>query len=520
MTYSLKRYAGLLLAIFLLCSSFAGVLAEGYVYTEPAKIVKLARSTPEEKGISSQYLYEMLNQFDLQGIEMHGIAIAVGGEVIFDAYWAPYDEDTPHIVHSLTKLFTNAAAVVAISEGYLTLDTRMIDILPEFVSEDGPLENQDKVTVRNLLTMTAGYGRMISGSEWRPLQTSWLEAFFAEPIPYEPGTHYQYSSGNPYAVSAMVQRTTGMTAEDYLMKSGFSALNLRNFTWQKSPEGICSGGNGVTCTVEDMLKVGILFANEGEWNGTQILDSELVKLAIGYGGKLTEGQDTYAFHWTDREDGNYTAGGSYGQTVILVPELDMVISATAGTSGDNYSVFNDYLIAPTKADREQGITSYESEDEYSAALERKVKTLSLLDNPVLTASYVGELVDGKVFEADENKYNIESVSLDVTDDAIVFNMTDNRGTHMIVNGIDRWAEGETTMTGNYMHHQYQNELEPYCAYAEWKDDTTLSLTWRYPQMAFVDGIELTFTQDGSEMTLVRTVNVNSGELITEPVLLH
>lgn len=514
----MNKIIALLVALSLALTLPLCALAGDYVYTEPAKIDQLPRATLAEKGISADYLYEMLNQFELQGIEMHGISIAVDGEVVFDAYWAPYDIDSPHIVHSLTKLFTNSAVLCAISEGYLTLDTKMIDVLSEYVGANGPLENQDKVTVGNLMNMTAGYGRMISGSEWRPLKTSWLDAFFAEPIPYEPGTYYQYSSGNPYANSAMVQKTTGMTAEEYLMKSGFSALNLRNFTWDKSPEGICSGGNGVTCTVEDMLKVGILYANGGSWNGQQILDSDLVKLALGY-TKITEGQGTYAFHWVDQGDGNYAAGGSYGQTVIIVPDLNMVISATAGTSKSaaEYNVFNDYLIAPTKADRNASITTYE--DTKGDALAAKVKCLSLLTNPIFTASSMGELVDDKVFTADANKYNISAIALDVNDSSIVFTMTDDRGTHTIVNGIDDWYRGETTMTGNYMHHQYQNDIEPYYAYAEWQDDNTLQLTWRYPHMAFVDGITLTFADDGSEMTMVRTVNVNSGELVTEPVTL-
>ena len=240
----------------------------------------------------------------------------------------------------------------------------MVDVLPEYVNTENPVENQDKVTVGNLLNMTAGYGRMISGSEWRPLKTSWLEAFFAEPMPYEPGTHYQYSSGNPYATSAMVQKVTGMTAEEYLMSKGFAALNFTNFSWQKSPEGICSGGNGVCCTAEDMLKVGILFQNRGMWNGQQILDPALCDLMRGITGPITEGQTNYAAHWwkSDSEVTYYYSSGSYGQYVILVPELNMAISVLSGAPSNQpipYVIY-DCLIAPTAADRAAGITAYEN----------------------------------------------------------------------------------------------------------------------------------------------------------------
>ena len=98
-------------------------------------------------------------------------------------------------------------------------------------------------------------------------------------------------------------------------------------------------------------------------------------------------------------------------------------------------------------------------------------------------------------------------------------MQDDRGIHSVVNGIDEWIYNECDMTGAYMHHQYTNDPEYIYAYAEWTSDQELVLSWRYPQMAFYDQMFLTFGEDGQTITMVRTVNVNSGELITEPVTL-
>ena len=149
----MKKLLSLLLVLCLLLSLSLTAQASNYTYTEPSKTHKLPRASMAEKGVNSDYIFDLLEAYARQNIEIHAIDIAVDGEVVFDCYWAPYDEDTPHIVHSLTKLFANSAVACAISDGLLTLDTRMIDILPEFVGKDGPLENQDKVTVRNLLNM-------------------------------------------------------------------------------------------------------------------------------------------------------------------------------------------------------------------------------------------------------------------------------------------------------------------------------------------------------------------------------
>lgn len=495
----MRKFGVLFVVICLaLCGVSAGV-GEAYTYEAPVKATRLPRADAMEKGVNPTYIYDLINALEVANLETHSLMIAVDSDVIFETFWAPYTPDTPHIVHSLTKLFTNAAVGVAVSEGKITLDDKLVDWFPDRVPEDAS-DNLKEMTVRSLITMTSGHGRMISGSEWRPLETSWLDAFFAEPVPYAPGTHYQYCSGNAYALSAIVQEAMGMTAYDVLMNSGFGELGMANMTWDLSPEGICSGGNGVTITTEDMLKVGVLYMNRGDWFGTQILSEDWCDLAIGY-EKAIDDQSSYAFHWTDKGDGNYTAGGSYGQLVILVPSLRMTIAVTAGTNGDSYPIIKEALLDPIAEDIAVG-----------DALARKAGTMSLLENPVYTASPVAEKVSGVEMTAAENEDGVISLRLDVTDEYIDYVMTDDRGTHTIRNGVGSWIWGETTMTGNYMHHQYQNEIEGYTAYAEWLDEETLQLIWRYPGMAFVDTILMKIPEDGGSIAMTRYVNCNSSGL--------
>ena len=120
--------------------------AMAYTYEKPVKSSKLPRTTPLEKGIEPSYLYDMLDQLEQAGIEMHSLLVSVDNEVIFEGFWNPYGPDTPHIVHSLTKLFTNAAAGVAVTNGDLSLDDRLIDMFPELAPEN-PSENLQKVTL-------------------------------------------------------------------------------------------------------------------------------------------------------------------------------------------------------------------------------------------------------------------------------------------------------------------------------------------------------------------------------------
>ncbi len=509
----MKRCIALLFTLMMLLITMPAFAAD-YVYEEPVKSTKLPRTTPEEKGISSEYILNTIDAFNREDIEIHSMLIAVGNEVIFEGYYAPYTPEDPHIMFSLTKLFTNAAVGVAVTDGALSLDDYVVDAFPEYVPEDAS-ENLKKMQLKHLITMTNGHGRMISGSELRPMKTSWLEHLMAEPVVYEPGTYYLYNSGSSVLASGMVQRATGMTCHEVLLKTGFAELGIEHFTWDKGPDGINAGHGGVKIPVEDILKIGVLYQNGGVWNGKQILSEEWCRKAIGF-EKILEDQGTYAFHWTDRENGCYTAGGSYGQTLLICPELNLTIAVTAGTNSSIPAVLYNELIAPTLADGES--RSYDGA--YAAALARRASTLSLLTTPITTASELAEKIDDKVFVADENADGVKSITLDITKEYIDYTMVDDRGTHTIRNGVGSWIRTNTSMTSNYTHHQYQYPIEPVVGNAEWLDDNTLQLTWRWPELAFVDTVIIKVADDGSTLAMTRSVNVNSGDLVRPEITFH
>ncbi len=90
-----------------------------------------------------------------------------------------------------------------------------------------------------------------------------------------------YSSGNSYITSAIVQRITGKTCHQLIEEELAPYIGLEKFSWGESPEGICSGGNGVSITVEGMARLGLLYLNQGKWGEKQLLSADWVNLALG-----------------------------------------------------------------------------------------------------------------------------------------------------------------------------------------------------------------------------------------------
>ena len=241
---------------------------------------ELERSFPSQEGINPEYIIDFLNACEKAETEIHGIMIARHGKVVFEAYNSPYAADIPHIMHSFTKILTNTAVALAYTDGLLALDDPILKYFPEY------RKNANKYlsacTIRNMITMRNGQQRSIGGNEWRPLKSSWKDAYFQVPFDKKPGEVYMYSSGNSYILSYIVQKLEKKTCRELIWERIGKKIGLTEFSWMLSPEGVCSGGNGVSLTVEDMLRIGLLYLNKGKWKGEQLISRQWIDYAMGY----------------------------------------------------------------------------------------------------------------------------------------------------------------------------------------------------------------------------------------------
>ncbi|MEL4383238.1 hypothetical protein AAEH94_24820, partial [Shewanella algae] len=77
-------------------------------------------------------------------------------------------------------------------------------------------------------------------------------------------------------LSAIVTKTTGEAVADYLKPRFFDPLGISGYEWPVGPEGISPGANGLSWKTVDCLKLGILYAQNGIWNGRQVLPADWV----------------------------------------------------------------------------------------------------------------------------------------------------------------------------------------------------------------------------------------------------
>src|SRR5690242_59007 len=85
----------------------------------------LPRSTPEAQGISSQAVRDFLAAVDKIDT-LHSFMLVRHGQVVAEGWWKPEAPDKPHVLHSLSKSFNSTAVGLAIADGKLSLDDRVV----------------------------------------------------------------------------------------------------------------------------------------------------------------------------------------------------------------------------------------------------------------------------------------------------------------------------------------------------------------------------------------------------------
>ena len=301
-------------------------------YPEPADIkISLPRSTPEEQGVSSRAVLNFLEKVKQSNAELHSFMLVKNGKVITERWWAPYRPDARHPLYSVSKSFTSIAAGMAIDEGLMTADTLLSDIFTEEFEKLGQRidERTRRMTVRHILSMGTGMER----EHWsQSTDETNIEAFLSGIVNDELGRQHRYSNIASYMVSAAVTRVTGETMEDFLKPRLFEPLGI-NYEWGiDGRTGVNWGSSGLSITTEDIAKFGQFLLDNGIWNGHRLISEEYIKEATRKQISISSGDSDWGYgyqFYLGPLEGVFRHGGAYGQSLIVVPSMDIIIAMTA-----------------------------------------------------------------------------------------------------------------------------------------------------------------------------------------------
>ena len=277
--------------------------------------------------------------------DLYSLLVVHQGAIVCEHYYHGYARHDAFDLRSATKSFTSALVGCALQYGYLSsLDMPLTALFPEILDHEVD-PRKAAITVRHVLTMTAGFA-WNDRADWHRLWVAddLIACTLGLPMAAKPGEAFSYNTAATQLLIGIVRRATGLPAFDFARDALFGPLEIATPCWETDRQGNILGGVGLSLTAREMAKLGMLYLDGGVWNGTPIVPAAYVRAsttAQATGGDPEEAQ--YGFHWwvtTERGHVAYFAAGYGGQYIFVVPDLDLVAVTTANAALPSSQVTN------------------------------------------------------------------------------------------------------------------------------------------------------------------------------------
>lgn len=336
-------------------------------------------STPEEQGMGSEKLIEMMEKVRDRNYAIDSITIIRNGFLVMDAYAYPLQKNSKHLLYSVTKSVTSTLIGIALDKGYIkSVKQPILDFFPGSSIADAD-ERKRSITLEHLLNMASGMdtqdsylygwvglGKMMEGEDW-------TQYVLDRPMIHAPGTTFEYSNCVSHLLSAILQKTTGMSALAFAQKHLFAPLGITDVKWPSNRQGVNTGWGNMMLTPHDMAKIGLLYLNKGVWENKRVISAAWVEAATQKHIPATL-FDGYGYQWWVSSEGFYMAVGYLGQFIFVVPEKNLVVVFT----GNNLKKSAFYI--PIALLRQYIIPAADSSQPLAARPMEKERLNSLLKN--------------------------------------------------------------------------------------------------------------------------------------------
>jgi CubicO group peptidase (beta-lactamase class C family) len=286
--------------------------------------------------------------------QVHGLLIARHGKLVLEEYFHEMDRDRLHNTRSASKSLTALLVGAAMQAGVpLKLSSPVYQVMNggEFPAD---LEPQKRaMTLEHLLTMSSGYfcddtNDDAPGNEdkmWeQEAEPDFYRYTMKVPMATPPGENAVYCSASPNLALGMAGHAAHEDPMSLFDRLIAQPMKIRRYEWGLDPAGHPYGGGGMNLLLRDFAKLGQLMLNGGTWEGRRIVSQEFAERASSplyhlrnlYYGYLWWLED---YPYKDQTVRAYSARGAGGQTVTVVPDLDLVVATFAGNFSSRKGMF-------------------------------------------------------------------------------------------------------------------------------------------------------------------------------------
>ena len=212
------------------------------------------------------------------------------------------------------------------------------------------------ITIDQLLNMESGlewdedYFNISDVTRMLYLNDDAVKVAIGKTLEFRPEENWEYSSGTTNILSWIIRKKT-RSYDEYLnfpYRELFYKIGMTSAQMEMDARGTYIGSSYCFATARDWAKFGLLYLQDGIWNGERILPEGWIKYSTT---PVEKSKGIYGAHfWLNHNHAAYkdappdlfSANGFQGQRVFIIPSKDLVI-VRLGLAGSSSFDFNEFL---------------------------------------------------------------------------------------------------------------------------------------------------------------------------------
>lgn len=289
---------------------------------------------------------------DEDGYNGHAFAFMVlhKGIPVVEAYQPQFNEKTQFLSWSVAKSFTNALAGIMVKNGNWDIN-RPLNI-PEWQSDD-----RKKITINHLMQMQSGlqwnedYGTRSDVTQMLYCESDLARFTYEKPFAFQAGTNWNYSSGSVNLINYLMRKSFNSDADYYrfVQTRLFEKIGMPEAVFEVDASGTQVGSSYLFATARDYARFGLLYLNNGVFNGEKILPEGWVKYTTT---PVDDSKGRYgSLFWLNKSkyypaapEDMYSCNGHDGQQIFIIPSKELVVVLLGySPKPDHVMKFNDLL---------------------------------------------------------------------------------------------------------------------------------------------------------------------------------
>lgn len=305
-----------------------------------------SRNTLKEniKKISKNNFSTIDHWIKINKVPALSVLVSQKGQLIYKYYQSEEDKDISRNTMSITKSVVSAMVGIAIDNKLIkSVDSSIVSYLPDDVKKSD-VSQLKSITIKNVMAMSA-----LDAKTW-PKNTkeiikrandfheseNRLSFALQQKVVASPGNDFEYTDITPIFISAILQNVTGKSLFDFANETLFKPMDFKNPGWLfRDHAGYDIASYGLELRPIDIHKFGILYLNDGCWEGKQLVPRQWVQQSfVPYIKSHPDLKDhDYGWFWWKHEFKPgwfaYLAKGWHGQRLAIFPDKNIVITITA-----------------------------------------------------------------------------------------------------------------------------------------------------------------------------------------------